>query len=538
MSTSYKGNGVRYNNKKIDFGWEFLRYYAVVRLILSLLLLLSPYIFNAKDSLYDADAYTSAAISYLIVACLLLFMAFVEHQFKIQALCHPLVDILFLALLAYAGHQNTAVYIVIMSLVSIVGIFLTRHRGGLLYGLLACVAVVLIRHYRQDSITISDFSDLSVQIAGILAVIVLGNILARRMTDYEVETVEQKQSLQKLHELNSQIIDKMNRGVIVVDKDSNIQHINQTAWYGLGLPENPLSKQLKLVSDELAYQLDNAKKEALQADKKLNQEEGLPFRATQTGPQLLPKFISLVQGEKILITLDNYSEVIKRAHQLKLASLGQLTANIAHEVKNPLSAVSQATALLSEKVDAVGESNELIEIIQRQSKRINEIIENVQKVSKSKPPNREELILHRFINAFIREYRQGLECEPTITVENIDQEILVTFDQSQLKQVLSNLFDNGLKYSHINTDEYRLHISAGKDPVSGDLYLDVIDEGSGITLEQQEKIFEPFYTTASDGTGLGLYISKELCEANQARLDCIPVAFGGACFRISFDSYS
>ena len=180
------------NNKKIDFGWEFLRYYAVVRLVLALLLLLTPYIFNAKANLYEVDTYTSSAISYLILSCLLLFMAFVEHQFRIQAIVHPLVDIVFLALLAYAGHQNTAVYIVMMALVSIVGIFLTRHRGGLLYGLLACGAVVLIRHFRHDGLALSDFSDLSLQIAGILAVIVLGNILARRMTHYEVETLEQR----------------------------------------------------------------------------------------------------------------------------------------------------------------------------------------------------------------------------------------------------------------------------------------------------------------------------------------------------------
>ena len=526
------------NNKKIDFGWQFLRYYAVVRLILSLLLLLTPYIFNAKDSLYDADTYTSAAISYLIVGNLLLFMAFVEHHFKVQAMCHPLADIIFIALLAYAGHENTAVYIIVMSLASIVGIFLTRHRGGLLYGLLACGAVVLIRHFRQDSINISDFSDLSVQIAGILAVIVLANILARRMTHYEVETIEQGHSLEKLHKLNNQIIEKMNRGVIVVDEHSTIRHINQTAWYGLGLPENPLSKPLKMVSDELDYQLQSATRSSGKPDNTQVSEEGLPFRATQTGPQLLPKFIALVEGETTLITLDNYSEVMKRAHQLKLASLGQLTANIAHEVKNPLSAVSQATALLSEKDRESAEDKELIDIIQRQSRRINEIIENIQKVSKSKPPNREAIVLQRFINQFLKEYKQGVNFDPVITVEDIAEDLMVVFDQSQLKQVLSNLFDNGLKFSYINVQEHRLHISAGQDPVSEDLFLDVIDEGTGITLEQKEKIFEPFFTTAHDGTGLGLYISKELCEANQARLDCIPVAFGGACFRISFDSYN
>lgn len=546
------------NNKKIDFGWQFLRNYAVVRLILSLFLLLFPYIFQAQDNLYDIDTYTSAAISYLIIASLLIFMAFVEHKFRFQAILHPFVDIIFLALLAYAGNDNTAVYVVMMSLVSIVGLFLTRHRGGLLYGLLACAAVVIIRSYRQDSISLSDFSDLSLQVAGILAVIVLGNILARRMTDYEVETIEQHHSIQKMHQLNKQIIDKMNRGVIVVDKDHIIQHINQTAWYGLGLPENPIGKVLKDISDELDYQLHTAQKGAInkgainkrtaktessrkinhQKDNSLNHEEGLPFRATNTGPQLLPHFISLTDSDKTLVTLDNYSEVIKRAHQLKLASLGQLTANIAHEVKNPLSAVSQASQLLAEQEQATAQEIELIEIIQRQSKRINDIIDNVQKVSKSKAPNREAIVLKRFINRFIKEYQQGLNQVAIITVEDINEELMVTFDQSQLKQVLSNLFDNGLKFSFINTQEYRLHITAGQDPVSDDLFLDVIDEGTGVNLEQHDKIFEPFFTTGHDGTGLGLYISKELCEANQARLDCIPVAFGGACFRISFDGYN
>lgn len=529
------------NNKKIDFGWQFLRYYAVVRLILSLLLLLSPYIFKAQSQLFDAETYTSSAISYLIIACLLLFMAFVEHQFRVQALAHPLVDILFFGLIAYSGYENIAVYIVLMCLVSIVGIFLTRHRGGLLYGLFACASIVLIRHHREDNINIADFADLSLQIASILAILVLANILARRMTYYEVETIEQRHSIQQMHQLNSQIIDKMNRGVIVVNQNNLIQHINQTAWYGLGLPENPIGKSLKEVADELEYQLQKTHKETTADNNKpLDYEEGLPFRATSTGPQLLPRFIALVQGEKTLITLDNYSEVMKRAHQLKLASLGQLTANIAHEVKNPLSAVSQATQLLAEQEQeqATAQEKELIEIIQRQSKRINKIIENVQKVSKSKSPNREAIVLQPFVDSFIKEYKQGLNFDAGITFEGIDESLMVVFDQSQLMQVLSNLFDNGLKYSHLNIQQYRLHIATGYDPISEDVFLDVIDEGSGISLDQKEKIFEPFYTTAHDGTGLGLYISKELCEANQARLDCIPVAFGGACFRISFDSHS
>lgn len=536
MTMSYKGSKVGNNNKKVEFGWQFLRYYAVTRLVLCLLLLLLPFLFQAQDKLYDADTYSTAAISYLIVASLLLFMAFVEHQFRLQAIIPPLIDILFIGLLAYAGYQSTSVYILIMSLVAIVGIFLTRHRGGLLYGIIACAVIVLIRNYRLDDISIADFSDVSLQIAGILAVTVLANTLARRMTDYEVETIEQRHSIERLHALNKQIIEKMNRGVIVVDKDCKVQHINQTAWYGLGLPEDPIGKPLKAIADELAYQLETIDN-LLDGTGVEIKQEGLPFRATNTGPQLLPYFIPLVEGEKTLITLDNYSEVLKRAHQLKLASLGQLTANIAHEVKNPLSAVNQASQLLAEMSNLSQQEKELTAIIQRQSKRINDIINNVQKVSKSKPPHRQQFYLAEFIDDFTKEYQQGLTFTPDITIESIDSAVKIDFDRCQLKQVLSNLFDNGLKYSYQNTSAYRLHITAGQDPISGDLFLDVIDEGPGVSLEDKDTIFEPFYTTGHDGTGLGLYISKELCEANQARLDCIPVAFGGACFRISFDNY-
>ncbi|AOE49992.1 sensor histidine kinase [Kangiella sediminilitoris] len=526
---------MRNNNKKIEFGWQFLRYYGATRVILCLLLLLLPYFFQAQDRLYNVDIYTTTAISYLIVANLLMFMAFVEHQFRIQAMFPPLLDILFIAILAYAGYQSTSVYILLMALVAIVGIFLVRHRIGIIYGIFACAAIVFIRNYRLDGISISDFSDVSLQIAGILAVTVLANILARRLTDYEAKTIEQSYSIEKLNELNKQIIDKMNRGVVVVDNEFKVQHINQTAWYGLGLPEDPIGKPLKTIADELDYQLQtfNTLHDTSQGEVK---KEGLPFRATNTGPQLLPNYISLAEGEKILITLDNYSEVLKRVQQLKLASLGQLTANIAHEVKNPLSAVSQASQLLSESSSLSKDEKELTAIIYRQSKRINEIIENVQKVSKSKPPNREQFELKEFIESFTEEYRQGLTFEPQLTIEDINSSLSIQFDKCQLKQILSNLFDNGLKYSFLKTKEYRLHVTAGQDPVSGDLFLDVIDEGPGISLEDKDKIFEPFYTTAHDGTGLGLYISKELCEANQARLDCIPVAFGGACFRISFDN--
>lgn len=517
------------NNKKIDFGWQFLRYYSVARLIIALLLFLLPFIAKSQGGLYDQDVYTTAAISYVILASLLLFLSFVEHQFHIQAYSQPFTDILMLSLLAYAGQSDSAGYIVLMALVAIFALLLVRNRLGMLYGILVSIGLVLVYRIREGEFDQTFYSEVSLQIAGILVVTLLGNILARRLTYYEEETAEQQRSIAHMHRLNSQIIEKMNRGIIVVDDQNRIRHINQTAWYGLGLPDTPIGKPLAIITDDLDYQLRRANRTS---------HEGLPFRATSTGPQLLPRFIPLNTNDMTLILLDNYSDVIKKAQQLKLASLGQLTASIAHEIRNPLSAINQSIQMLLESVSENPQEQQLMEIIERQSKRINEIIDNIQKVSKRKPPERQILVMDRFLPSFIKEYQQGLQEPATITTEGVESGLKVAFDQSQLKQVLSNLFDNALKYSHLNTNQYQLHLAAGRDPLSGDLFLDVIDEGVGVSMEEKDKIFEPFYTTHHSGTGLGLYISKELCEANQARLDCIPVAFGGACFRISFDTSS
>ena len=104
----------------------------------------------------------------------------------------------------------------------------------------------------------------------------------------------------------------------------------------------------------------------------------------------------------------------------------------------------------------------------------------------------------------------------------------------QLMQVVSNLVENALRYSLMNIQQAKVTIIAGMNLKTGRAFLDIIDQGEGISDDKVEKIFEPFFTTSPTGTGLGLYVSKELCEANQASLDYIPVPSGGSCFRLTF----
>jgi len=134
----------------------------------------------------------------------------------------------------------------------------------------------------------------------------------------------------------------------------------------------------------------------------------------------------------------------------------------------------------------------------------------------------------------LQEYSAGKEVKPLINNQFQTNNLIIHFDLSQLSQILTNLIDNAARYSEIKTGRPSVQLMVGLEPHSHTAFLDVIDDGEGIPPEQSEKIFEPFFTTSQSGTGLGLYLSKELCEANRARLDYLPLPTGGSCFRISF----
>ncbi len=514
-------------DQKLELGWQFMRYYSLIRLVVAFYFLISPFVFDLNPAEDASQFYNSIAISYFILATLLLFISLSEKRFNTLSIVKPMIDIGFISLLAFASNSDTAGYAIIMATVSVFAILLLRHRLALLYGIVATIALVMVKTLKADSITESDYMNLFLQAFAILTVSLLGNMLARRLTNYESEAIENSYLISDMHQLNSNIINNMKRGLIVIDESYKVLYINKIAWYYIGNPSSPTGKYLKFLVPELAEQLESLQSQEL---------EGTLIKLSPSSPRLQPKFSRLKNDNKILITLEDYSKISKKIQQAKLASLGQLTASIAHEIRNPLSAINQASQMFDEIETASQQEKDLLRIIQRQSKRINNIIENVQMVSKRKTPSRQEVYLGRFLDSFVHEFKLGLNHTAEIYINPLDENIKVKFDQGQLKQVLSNLIENGLKYSFINTKKYSINLNAEYDKNNKNVFLDVIDQGVGIPLDQMEKIFEPFYTTNHDGTGLGLYISRELCEANGAQLEPIPIAFGGACFRIIFDA--
>jgi two-component system sensor histidine kinase PilS (NtrC family) len=223
----------------------------------------------------------------------------------------------------------------------------------------------------------------------------------------------------------------------------------------------------------------------------------------------------------------------QQAQQLKLASLGGLTASIAHEIRNPLGAISHAAQLLEESTDLRKEDARLAEIIHQHTVRANKVIENVLQLSRRKQSSPELLDMKVWLEQFIADFctNQDQNCDIKFICDQDNLQFRV--DASQIHQVLTNLFQNGIRYSEKKTGERTLTVVADFNIQSEQPTLDIIDQGEGIPMEQQDKVFEPFYTSEKSGTGLGLYIARELCEANQARLDLQPIR-NGCCFRITF----
>ena len=250
----------------------------------------------------------------------------------------------------------------------------------------------------------------------------------------------------------------------------------------------------------------------------------------------MPRFAHLGKDNDsgTLIFLEDMAAVAQQAQQLKLASLGRLTASIAHEIRNPLGAISHAGQLLAESSHLDKSEARLTEIIQDHSQRVNTIIENVMQLNRRDRSNPEEIELNQWLASFVDDFcLNEAILHSQIHHTPIDDINIIRFDDSQLQQILINLCQNGLRHGDQDSRP-QLWLQCGIIKESNTPYLEVIDNGKGIDATLAEHIFEPFFTTAANGSGLGLYISRELCESNQAHLNYISSPDSGSCFRITF----
>ncbi|MEN6586051.1 MAG: ATP-binding protein, partial [Sulfuricella sp.] len=255
-----------------------------------------------------------------------------------------------------------------------------------------------------------------------------------------------------------------------------------------------------------------------------------PMRVRVTGKEISTRFSPIDADSDVgaVIFLEDVSLQQAQAQQIKLAALGRLTANIAHEIRNPLSAIGHATQLLQEEEHDKTEVR-LLQIIRDNTLRLDRIVQDVLQLNRRDRAQRETIQPEVFLRGFIEQICLA-EKIPTrgISLE-MESVQAICFDRAHLHQVLWNLCVNAWRHSRQAEGSIRIYVSAAH--LENVVQIDVIDDGPGVDKALVAQLFEPFFTTFSGGTGLGLYIAREICEANGASLDYIEVAPGGQ-FRI------
>ena len=332
-----------------------------------------------------------------------------------------------------------------------------------------------------------------------------------------------------LFEVNELIIRRMRTGVLVVDAENRIKLANEAASLLIGdgsEGENDTrGVHLPQVAPELARRLDQWRNGW--------QNEETPLQLSPDQPEVQPRFARLLAGSELsLVFLDDSSVVSRRAESLTLTALGRFSASLAHEIRNPLAAINYAVQLLEESKSIIDGDRRLLQIIHQQCQRTNGIVESVLGLARRERASPEHVDLNTYVRRFVDEYQQSMSIE-TDSLETVHriQGGAGAGRPAPPAADLTVLVQNALNYGRLPGESARVRLRVFQ--VENRPMIDVLDRGPGIPEGVAAQLFRPFYTTSEHGTGLGLYIARELCRANQASLEYVAVPGGGSCFRIT-----
>jgi two-component system, NtrC family, sensor histidine kinase PilS len=502
--------------------WRSLDYFNLYRLTLAVALVFTGLLFGDSELFRSGagDRYTSYAFSYLIMAALFVLGIRARWpKFQIQLSAHIVADIIFVVLLMststrLAGGLGLLLVISIAS-----GGLVGSGRLTLLYAALASIAV-LLQHGLMllgDNQGADSFFQIGLLCMGYFAIGLLAHGLTQRALRSETLAAKQADELALLNRINALAIENSPDGLLAVQGDGTLRHASPRALklLGGGFDWVPGHTRLQDCAPELA--------EALSRCREQSERVAIPL-STLAGRVRVRCIPLATQDDSQVLILEDISQAEEAAQRLKLAALGRLTANIAHEIRNPLSAISHAAQLLREDDQ---QQSRLPEIIENNAQRLNRLVEEVLTLNRRdriKPASFDSASLQ----ALIEEIRQAEEIPAEAVIVTMPDPARFSFDPDHLRQIVWNLLRNAWRYSRKQAGS--LHLSLERQ--GSQLHLTIRDDGPGVSPEHRDKLFEPFFTTDAQGTGLGLFLARELAEANAAQLAYLPTQ-SGAAFRLS-----
>ncbi len=503
--------------------WLLLKIYFLYRFVLACLLIILFYgslggetIGSLNAALYKATSF--GYLFFILTTAPFLFWRIFSYTTQAQSVIFS--DILIVTLIMHAcGGVNSGLGVLLAIPIAASGL-LIGGRCCLFLAAIACFAVFseqlyFIQEYNQSYSSLSSAGLLG---ASFFTIAILSLLMAQRTEQSERLANQHQQTILRLEELNRYIIQHLQSGVIISDPAQRIILSNE-ASLRFFQQQAPL-QTIQQIHPALAHAL---------AQWLQGHDEGVISLKPADDIHIQARFSNLhLHGEDLcLIMLEDMALYNQRLQHNKLASLGRLTASIAHEIRNPLGAISHAGQLLSEEANLSAENKRLTEIIQNHSLRVNHIIEDILKLSRRTPSQKQHIRLDSWLPDFISNFCSENEIDTQrITFSTAETGLTALIDGGHLRQILTNLCSNAIHYGPPQSSVLIELLQRNKHPC-----INIIDQGEGLDCKTRQHLFEPFFTTSSQGTGLGLYISRELAELNQAKLS-YDLAHKHTCFSL------
>lgn len=472
----------------------------------------------------DMRLFIICAAGYVAFAIVMFVVIRTRERFNWQLAIQVGGDIGFVVLLMYASSGlSSGLGLLLLTSLAAAGL-VTRGQLTLFFAAIASIAILL-----EHTFEVLRFSESGAQYAqaGLLSVAYfaiawLAHTLATRSLVSEQLAAQREIDLANLAQVNQLVIQDMEHGVIVVDGDGVVRQINSAAERMIGGLRGSGPVALKDHMPLLSSRFETW----------LRDQHGHDIDEFEIGTGLRARLVPVAprRGAGAVIFLEDLARIRAEARQMKLAALGRLTANIAHEIRNPLGAISHAAELLQEESGVSAGARRLTAIIRDNTRRLDRMVNDVQALNRGERAKRERFNLATYLHNFVEQFVATEKLAPGIIELQMALEPHVLFDRDHLNQVLWNLCQNALRHSRRVPGSIRLLVD--RTARGNAVRLEVVDDGPGMPPESRSKLFEPFFTTSPGGTGLGLYLAREICEANGASLEYVEAA-GGARFAVT-----
>jgi len=521
----------KYTKIPDETSWKALSYFNFYRFLIAFLFVSLYWASQLPPPLgaYNRTQFAVAAHVYLAMSIVIaFFIQLKKPRFRMQVTAQVFGDIVMLVVLMHASAGLNSGFGMLLVIVVAGGSILSPGRLGILFAAMASLAV--LAHEGYSHLLLPDFPPPNYTHAGILGITffvtaIICQELSNRVVETQALAERQAVDIENLSQLNENIVQRMQSGIIVVDDQLNMRLMNSAAKRLLNVYPTEEGASIAEVSRDLhdcvnAWFRGEGERTVI-----------LHPRGGTSDVQVSFSRLSIEGMFQLILFIEDMVTLRQRAQQIKLASLGRLTASIAHEVRNPLGAISHAGQLLAESSSLSTEDKRLTTIIGEHSRRVNRIIENIMGISRRERAQPVKVDLVQWLRDVVGEFDMTHKLENgAIKLIMPETGVYAHIDPDQLRQVMWNLLENGIRYSRGNP---LIEIECSRLDESERPYIDIIDHGSGISPGDVDQLFEPFFTTSAKGSGLGLYIARELCEANQASLILHRNTEKGCCFRIA-----